>query len=184
MTAQYRHRVVLTGGPGVGKTTLLAELGLRGFSTVPESARDVIAERLARGESPRPSPEAFAREILRRDRDKYSAHLQGAELVFFDRCAVEALAMVHDAAPLRHAELLAELSEFSFHKTVFILPPWKEIYRTDAERDHPFSHVKRVHRQLVSWYRWCGYTVHEVPRVDVKERAAHVLRVLDQLRPK
>ena len=42
-------RVVLTGGPGAGKTTLLATLAAMGFTTVEESARAIIAERLARG---------------------------------------------------------------------------------------------------------------------------------------
>jgi predicted ATPase len=63
--------VIVTGGPGAGKTTLLAELAARGYATVDESARAIIAERLARGESPRPDQGAFAREILRRDIDKY-----------------------------------------------------------------------------------------------------------------
>jgi predicted ATPase len=39
--------VVLTGGPGAGKTTLLEELGAMGYAIVPESARAIIAERLA-----------------------------------------------------------------------------------------------------------------------------------------
>ena len=44
--------VILTGGPGVGKTTVLAELAARGHATVAESARAVIAERRAAGLSP------------------------------------------------------------------------------------------------------------------------------------
>ena len=52
--------VVITGGPGAGKTTLLTELGRRGFATVAESARALIAERLAAGQGPRPDPWDFA----------------------------------------------------------------------------------------------------------------------------
>jgi len=46
--------VIVTGGPGVGKTTLLVELAAMGYATVEESARAIIAERLASGASRRP----------------------------------------------------------------------------------------------------------------------------------
>src|ERR671938_223494 len=71
MSVVATPRVVITGGPGAGKTTLLAELAARGYTTVEESARAIIAERLTSGASRRPSPLAFAREILRRDIEKY-----------------------------------------------------------------------------------------------------------------
>jgi predicted ATPase len=60
-------RVVITGGPGAGKTTLLAALAAKGFATVAESAREIIAARLAQGLPARPDPVAFAREILTKD---------------------------------------------------------------------------------------------------------------------
>jgi hypothetical protein len=66
-------RIVITGGPGAGKTALIAALAAAGHATVAESARAIIAERRARGLPPRPDPPAFAREILRRDIDKYNA---------------------------------------------------------------------------------------------------------------
>lgn len=172
------RRVVLTGGPGAGKTTLLAELAGLGYGTVAESAREVIAQRLARGQTPRPEAETFAREILCRDIEKYGAlHTAGA-VVFFDRSLIEALGMLIEAAPPPEAALNATLKAYPFHGTVFVLPPWKEIYRTDAERDHTFAHAQRVHADLVRWYRRCGYSLHELPRVGVAERARHVLRVL------
>lgn len=37
---------VITGGPGVGKTTLLKELQGRGFEVVPEIARELIKEQI------------------------------------------------------------------------------------------------------------------------------------------
>ena len=129
-------RVVITGGPGVGKTTLLAELSARGHVTVAESARAIITDRRARGQSPRPEPVAFAREILRRDTEKYHAHPSTPGWVFFDRGVIEALSMLHDVAPLSASELDAALRVHPFHSSVFVLPPWSDIYTTDSERDH------------------------------------------------
>jgi predicted ATPase len=172
-------RVVITGGPGVGKTTLLTELGARGYATVSESARTIIAERRAQGQSPRPAPVAFAQEILRRDTEKYDANPGQSGWVFFDRSAIEALGMLHEAAPLAAPQLDNALRRYSFHSSVFVLPPWSAIYTTDGERDHSFPWVEHVHNQLVRWYRSCGYTLCEVPCLPVAARAEFVLHALE-----
>jgi predicted ATPase len=170
--------VVITGGPGSGKTTLLAELASLGHVIVSESAREIIAERRSRGLGPRPSPLEFAREILRRDAEKYRCHSPACRYVFFDRGVVEALAMVHRASPLAESELSRMLGEFAFHPVVFILPPWEAIYRTDAERDQSFGEAIDVYTWLCEWYKVCGYTLHEVPSLSPRERAQHVLEQL------
>lgn len=171
-------RVVITGGPGVGKTTLLTELGLRGYATVAESARAIISERRAQGLSPRPQPVAFAREILRRDIEKYHANSSESGWVFFDRGVIEALGMLNEAAPLSASDLAIALREHPFHSLVFVLPPWSAIYRTDSERDHPFPWVQHVHDELVRWYQSCGYALCEVPRLPAAARAEFVLHAL------
>jgi predicted ATPase len=142
------RRIVVTSGPGAGKTTLLAELSARGYEMVSESAREVIAERLARGLPPRPDPPSFATEILRRDDQKYHRPHRAAGPIFYDRSAVEGLAMVHESSPLSEEELKAKLSGYTFHRTVFVLPPWQEIYVNDTERDHSYIHAVTVHGQI------------------------------------
>jgi predicted ATPase len=102
--------VIVTGGPGAGKTTLLAELMAMGYTTVAESARAIIAERVARGESPRPDPVAFAREILRRDIEKYLNQPRTSEWVFFDRSLIEAIGMLQEVSPLSSSELASTLA--------------------------------------------------------------------------
>lgn len=178
MPAIANPRVVITGGPGAGKTTLLAELAARGYATVEESARAIIAERLARGDSPRPGPTAFANEILRRDIEKYVAQPHASGWVFFDRGAIEAIGMVNEAAPLPAARLSAMLAAYPFHTRVFILPPWQAIFTTDAERDQSFADAVGVHGRIVQWYGACGYTLHEVPRLPAARRADYILGTL------
>lgn len=176
-------RVVITGGPGAGKTTLLQELASRGYATVSESARAIISERRAAGLAPRPSRQAFAREILRRDIEKYEAASGASGWVFFDRGVPEALAMVDEVDPMPRAELTARLRLHPMHLLVFVLPPWPQIFTTDAERDHDFEHAVAVHRGLVRWYSTCGYELNEVPRLPVCQRADHVLRTLSCMEP-
>jgi predicted ATPase len=171
-------RVILTGAPGAGKTTLLAELAAMGYPTVEESARAIIAERLAAGASPRPDLPAFAREVLRRDIEKYLDQRQTATWIFFDRGVIDALGLLQEVSPLPEHELDAMLSTYTFHRSVFILPPWEAIYANDAERDQSFAEAVSVHAKVVRWYRSCGYTLHEVPRLPVPQRAKHILRIL------
>ena len=171
-------RIAITGAPGVGKTTLLDELARLGYSTVRESAREVIRERLARREPPRPDEATFAREILRRDIESYRAAASLAGPVFFDRTPVEAIAMLHDAAPIERADHRRLLSTYTFHACVFVLPPWREIYVTDSERDQTFDAAEAVHGRILDCYGNAGYTIALVPLAPARDRAHFVLRAL------
>jgi predicted ATPase len=172
-----RH-VIVTGGPGAGKTTLLAALAAMGYATVDDSARTIIAERVARGASRRPDPVTFGQEILRRDIQKYLRQCRTSTWVFFDRSLIDALGLLHEVSALPSGHLEAILGSYPFHPTVFVLPPWEAIYTTDAERDQTFAEAVDVHARVVRWYQSCGYALSEVPRYAAAQRVEHVLRVL------
>ncbi len=74
-------KVSLSGGPNVGKTSLIRGLKLRGFNVIPEIATEVINDG---GPSPVNDHEAFQFEVLRRQLDAESRFGQ-ATLVFHDR---------------------------------------------------------------------------------------------------
>ena len=170
-------RAILTGGPGSGKTTLLRALAAQGLNTVPESAREVIAERKRQALSPRPPPAEFAEEILRRDAEKY----QDAEGVkgwtIYDRGAIEAIGGLHAIAPFQSEELRLLLDKYRVER-VFILPPWPEIYTTDEERDQTADEAGRVYELIVSWYCAIGYPPVEIACAPVPQRVAQVLHAL------
>lgn len=173
-------RLVVTGGPGAGKTALLEALGALGHAVVPEVARQVIAERKAAGLSHRPAPMDFAKVILDRDVLQYESVGPERGLVFFDRSLLDSLSMLWQLGAVSESEVVACLARYPYHPTAFILPPWREIYRTDDERDQTFDEAVTVYRALRDWYTRCGYNLLEVPTGTVANRRDFVLEHLKE----
>jgi predicted ATPase len=171
-------KIVITGGPGAGKTALVLALQARGYAIVGDSARTIIQDRRRRGLSPRPNAYEFAHEALRMDIENFDHHASTPGHVFFDRSALDALCMLDHVTPLNEGELSMWLSKYQYCSKVFALPPWKAIYANDAERDHTFEHAESVNSTVQEWYRRCRYQLTEVPKVSVAERCTYVLQAL------
>lgn len=173
------HRFVVTGGPGGGKTTILNALAERGYCFVPESARKIIKERLAAGLSPRPSPVSFAQEILNLDIEKYRDATAFDRAMFFDRGVLDALYMLDAEGTLTRDEIAQYVQKFPYNGVAFLLPPWKEIYGTDSERDQTFEQSVVVFEGMKRWYSQWGYETLEVPRGNINERMSFILKSID-----
>lgn len=155
---------------------MLDELERRGYRVVPEVARAIIRGRKRDGLPPRPPPSEFARQILEADVRQYvAASPRRSDLVFFDRGIPDSLGMVAEQDGLSSADRQRTIERYPYHPPVFVLPPWREIYRTDGERDQTFEQAVRVHENLRRWYEHCGYDLLEVPRGSIDERCAFVL---------
>lgn len=175
-------RFVLTGGPGVGKTSVIEVLRTKGSHCFDDVARAIIRERRAVGLSPRPAPATFALEILRREVAAWGAAPLDAGPVFHERSVVDALAMAQGAGALAATEIADTLARHPYRSPVFLFPPWREIFVQDGERDQDFEHVLRVHEGVRRYYEQVGYRIVEVPRGPVEARAAFVMgHALDAL---
>lgn len=170
--------VVFTGGPGAGKTTVLAELARMGHATMPDAARAFIAERRRCGLPPRPDPAAFAREVLARELAAHAEGLRCSGWSFHERGVVDAAGLALESGALTRDEAAALVERHPVHRPVFVFPPWRDIYRRDDERDQGWDEAEAVHGRVVRWYTACGYVLHQVPCADPVTRARHVLQVL------
>jgi len=142
---------------------------------VPDAARAIIQERLRLSLSPRPRAADFAEQTLKRDMEQYRRMASVPGVVFFDRCVLDALAMMDRLTLTTAVDLQGLLANYVYFRTTFIFPPWEEIYTTDAGRDHTFEHAVAVHKEVVAWYPRCGYDLVEVPRGTVQERCDFIL---------
>lgn len=129
---------VITGGPGVGKTTLLNELSSKGFKTVPEDARRIIKEQVqTTGDGlPWENNALYAQLMFDASLATYQrvAKETTARIVFFDRGILDTICyMEMEDIPVSE-ELNNLTNAHPYAQKVFILPPWKEIYELDNER--------------------------------------------------
>ena len=166
------QRIVLTGGPGAGKTTVLEELRHRGYATGDDAARSIIRERKHAGLSPRPDPATFAKQVFEKEVASYHATTQSP--TFFERGVVDAVGSLFGAGTLSEKEFGRLINDYPY-QTVFIFPPWEEIYCTDDERDHTFEHSVKVYESILALYQRFSSTPIEVPLGTVDDRTNFIL---------
>ena len=161
--------VMISGCSGGGKSTLLAELARRGYATVPEPGRRIIAEERAGdgGAYPWVDAAAFARRAIVMS---IADHERANGLTFFDRGVI-------DAAVALVATKQSWPSETKTHRydRVFLAPPWPEIYENDEDRRHSLDTALLDYERVRKAYLQAGYEPVDLPRNSVKARADFVL---------
>ena len=175
-------RIVLTGGPGTGKTTLIKYLQDKKYQCFPEVSRQITAEAQKKGIDQLflNNPVLFSEKVLegRLTQFKQAAEIK-ADTVFFDRGLPDVTAYLHYIGSSYPSNFDAICTANSYH-TVFIAPPWEAIYKTDTERYESFEECEKIHQALTHTYQKYGYTLITLPKVTVKNRYHFILKTLQQ----
>lgn len=170
------NRVVFTGGPGSGKTSVLEFLRQMGYPSAPEVGRKVIQAQVELQGTALPwlDKAAFRDEMVREEIYNYE-NFGGTEITFYDRSIIDSYGYSKlERIPISDL-LLAKCGELTYCRKVFIFPPWEEIYENDAERKQDFTEAIATFHEMVSAYIKFGYDLIEVPKVSVKERVQFIV---------
>ena len=174
---------IITGGPGVGKTTLLTKLQKRGYPIVPEVARQLITEQQqANGEAlPWKDKELYKQLMFERSVESYvqaEKNRNNRNPLFFDRSFLDTLCYAQLIGSAISEEMRTYAEHWRYHTDVFILPPWQEIYQTDQQRKQNWDEVLLTHTKMKETYNHYGYQIIEVPKTHAKTRADFVLKCI------
>jgi predicted ATPase len=172
--------IVVTGGPGAGKTTLISALAARGFATMPEAGRAVIKAQGAAGGKGLPWADRalFAELMLAADIESHRLAHEREGPVIFDRGIPDIagyLALCGLPVPER---LDRAMRQCRYARKVLLAPPWRAIFGQDAERRQDFDEAQRTCRMVAAAYAGQGYELLELPRVSVEARVAFVIAQL------
>ena len=172
--------IVIIGGPGTGKSTIIDGLVSKGFCCYPEISRQVTLEAKKQGIEQLflENPLLFSELLLEGRIKQFNDALEESQdIVFIDRGIPDVLAYMHyigDSYP-SHFDLACRENLYT---KIFILPPWEEIYVSDEERYENFEQAKLIYNHLIETYQSYGYKPIEVPKDTLDKR---ILFILDEI---
>jgi predicted ATPase len=178
----HKEIVVIIGGPGTGKTTIIDGLMANGYCCYPEVSREVTMEAKKQGIEQLflENPLLFSELLLEgRVKQHKNAQSEPHEIVFLDRGIPDVLAYMHyigDSYPA-HFDLACKENIYT---RIFILPPWEEIYVSDDERYENYEQAKLIFDHLTETYQKYGYNLISVPKDKVENRIAFIMNYLQK----
>ncbi|MEK9614247.1 MAG: ATP-binding protein [Flavobacteriaceae bacterium] len=171
-------RVVISGAPGAGKTSLIEGLQARGYETFQEYSRTLIEEGKKQGKSNffLSDPQEFSERIfLGRKAQFEAAHTLEKDvknaLVFYDRG-------IHDIQAYLEAihqsnsswENRVRLFQYDF---VFLVEPWEAIYQKDKQRLESFQQAE-MYFPFIERIFEKNHTVVLIPKMSIEDRIEFV----------
>lgn len=176
-------RIVITGGPGTGKSSVIKALESYGHTCMHEISREVILQARKQGYEQLflEKPLLFSELLLE---GRLSQFDQGTELdqknVFYDRGLHDVLAYLHYVDE-KYPEEMQMICKNNTYDLIFILPPWEDIYTPDNERYESFEEAQKIHYYLEGAYKNYNYSPIEVPKCSIKQRVAFILDKVNNL---
>lgn len=172
---------VISGCSGGGKSTLVDALAAQGFGKSEEPGRQIVREELNTGGDALPwmNPVAFSEKCAELSMHRYTFATQAGTVAFFDRSLIDAVSALVYEEPDRAETHLQRLQQCRYACTVFMAPPWPEIFENDPERQHCFADAVAEYDRLVVTYTMAGYSVLFLPKSSLAERIEFVLQHIE-----
>ncbi len=163
---------VITGGPSTGKSTVLSFIEKLGYRVIPEAARVLIDEEMAKGKTIKEIREdeaEFQRKVLAM-KIKIEQKLPKEEIIFFDRAVPDSVAY-YQICGLDLKEALNVCQKDQYRK-VFLMEqlPFEQ---NGARTENPET-IKTLNRLFKETYQNLGYEVISVPVMSVEERVKFI----------
>jgi predicted ATPase len=174
-------KVVITGGPGTGKSSIINHLKNLGFTCYEEIARDITLEARQNGIDQLflTKPLQFSQKLLDgRAKQFHKAHSEGHSAVFLDRGIPDIVAYMEYSGDFYPHHFIEACQTHRYDK-VFILAPWRDIFVSDSERYENFEEASAIHDQLVKTYTRFGYDLIDVPFESIEKRTNFLLDTLN-----
>jgi len=181
------NKIVITGGPGTGKTSVINGLEKAGYKCFHEVIREITLEAKNSGDlqSNETNPialvsdaKSFNQKLLVGRINHYKESLKVPnKVVFFDRGIPDVLAYM-DYFNQEYDENYIHATKNNKYDTIFLLPMWEQIYTTDNERFESYEEGVAIEKYLIENYTKCGYKINIIPKDTIENRIEYILKEL------
>lgn len=168
-------RVVFTGGPGTGKSTLIRLAKQLGYPVMPDVAAALIRSgRIPPVRNPAGASGFHDHVLQKRIEQHQAARQHGDQVVFYDRGLPDNLGYSLFLGKPAESSLMKAIDSYRYD-LVFFFPFWPDIYKKTAIRQESGESARQISDCLTSAYRMSGYSLLPVPLVSPDERIRFIL---------
>ena len=175
-----QQKIVLIGGPGTGKSTVLNKLKEKGFFCFDEVSREVILKAQQNGIEQLflTEPLLFSEMLLEgREQQFLSADKRKEDIIFLDRGIPDVHAYMNYFKTDYPPVFLEKSNQYKYD-LIFHFSPWEEIHETDNERYESFEESITIDTFLMEAYSDLNYKIINVPFGTVDERTNFIINSL------
>lgn len=174
-----KKRYIITGCASGGKTTLINSLRNEGFHCHEEVSRKIIREQLlSEGLSlPWINLTEFSELVFVKMKHELEKEVK-EEICFYDRGIPDIIAYLSRQNLPIPDKYYQAIKNSSYNNTVFLAPPWDNIFINDNERPESFQEAVKIYKAICNTYQSLGFNLQSIPLLPVKERMSFVLKTI------
>lgn len=143
---------VITGGPGVGKTSLINELSKRNFQVVDEDAREIIRNQMHQNGDALPwkNKELYAKFMFEASIKSYEnfISLKTSKPIFFDRGILDTICYMKMQSLAITDEILQKLKRYKYNQKVLF-------YHLGKKFIQPMKNENKIGKKLKERFNLC-----------------------------
>jgi len=163
-------RIIITGGPCSGKTSIINALKDHGYYCFDEVSREIIQTMNIKTAFKNVD---FEEAVFKKRKIDFLDAKAGIN--FYDRSMLDNIAYLKNNKHAIPNHFKKDCEIHRYHSKVFITTPWEEIYHKDNERLESFKDSITIFDALKEVYEEAGYNLVELPKLSVKERLTFII---------
>jgi predicted ATPase len=173
-------KILITGGPGTGKTSLFNSLISDGYVGFKEISREVINSFKKKGVDQLflTNPLLFSDLLIESRISQFNdSNKNKKENVIFDRGIPDVLAYL-DFKKIQYDQHYIIACKKHRYDIVFILRPWKDIFVNDNERYESFEESLQIDKYIYNTYKNLKYNIIDIPNMSITKRKDFVINTI------
>ena len=173
-------KIVITGGPGTGKTSIIKKLEGLGFQVFHESSREITRKykKLGLDQLFLSDPIKFSETLLKNRINQFEeSNRSNSDIKFFDRGIPDIIAYLNfkKISYGKKFELAQKKYKYDF---IFLVEPWENIYKKDKERYESFEDLKAINEHIKKIYSNYARKFITLPKSSVQERTNFIIEAI------
>lgn len=173
-------RVVITGGPGTGKSSIIESLKKMNFNVFNESSREVT-KKYKNNDSEQyflSNPIDFSNILMDKRKKQFEEGSKSKnDYFFYDRGIPDILAYLNFKKIEYKSSMMKEILKYNYD-TIFIAEPWEAIYTNDSERYETYNELLEIDFHIKKMYKQLGYKIIILPKKSVNDRVTFILKTV------